>query len=54
MGKRKTPLSEIWQHRCVLPMRKLKKQASKHNETAQFVKYALIEDYCMKHRENTK
>ncbi|MGY5146605.1 MAG: hypothetical protein ACW9W4_01190 [Candidatus Nitrosopumilus sp. bin_7KS] len=51
MGKRKTFSSELWQHRCVLPMRKSKKQASKCNETDQFVKYAVIEDYCIKQRD---
>jgi len=54
MVKRKTPVSEMWQNRCVLPARKLKKLASKYNKTGQFVTYALIEDYCTKQRENSK
>jgi len=47
-------MSEMLQNRCVLPARKLKKQASKHNDTAQFMAYALIEDNCMKQREAAK
>lgn len=54
MGKKKTVMSEFMQKRCVIPARELKKQASKKNDTLDFVKYALLEDYCIKQREKSK
>lgn len=54
MVKKKTPESELWQKRCVIPARNLKKQASKNNDTSNYVVYALTEDYCAKQREKSK
>jgi len=54
MGKRKTPMSEIWQKRCVKPERKMKNESLKNNDLSTAIIHSVKEMYCITQRENSK